>query len=275
MLGAALLVFREVLEAALVITIVLAATRGLPARGRWVAGGAVTGILGALVVALSTEKINEALDGVGQEMFNAAVLLIAVAMLAWHAIWMSQHGRELAARMKAVGEVVNRGERPPSALLLVVALAVLREGSELVLFMFGISANGSDPVGMLGGSALGLVSGALVGVLLYFGLLRIPMRHFFSATNGMILLLAAGMASQAAHYLIQADVLPQLGAQVWDTSAWLSNQSTIGSALKTLVGYDARPAGMQVVFYLATALLILTGMKLWGNPQSQVPAPSA
>mgnify|MGYP003557802171 CR=1 FL=1 len=117
MLAAALLVFREVLEAALVVTIVLAATRGLDGRGRWVASGVAAGVLGALLVALSAERIANAMEGVGQEIFNAGVLLAAVLMLAWHAIWMSHHGRELAAQMKSVGGSVGSGARPPSALL--------------------------------------------------------------------------------------------------------------------------------------------------------------
>ena len=268
MIEAALLVFREALEAALVITIVLAATRGVAQRGLWVSGGAAAGVAGAVVVALCAGLISEALGGVGQEVFNAAILIAAVLMLAWHAIWMAHHGRELAMQMKREGNAVATGARPPTALLLVVALAVLREGSEVVLFLFGISAGGVSPWSMGFGSALGLAAGALIGVLLYFGLLRIPMRHFFNATNWMILLLAAGMASQSARFLIQADVLPDLGAHWWDTSAILSNQSPLGGTLKTLVGYDATPAGMQVVFYLATALSILTGMKLWGTPRT-------
>ncbi len=262
MIESALLVFREALEAALVITIVLAATRGLARRGMWVSGGAAAGVLGAVIVALCAGRISESLDGVGQEMFNAGVLLAAVLMLAWHAIWMAQHGRELAAQMKAAGRDVVTGARPPTALLIVVALAVLREGSEVVLFLFGVSSGGVSAWSMGVGSMIGLAGGVVIGALLYFGLLRIPMRHFFSTTNWMILLLAAGMASQSARFLIQADVLPDLGAHWWDTSWLLSNQSTLGGTLKTLVGYDATPAGMQVVFYLATASLILLGMYL-------------
>ena len=93
------------------------------------------------------------------------------------------------------------------------------------------------------------------------------MRHFFTVTNWMILLLAAGMAAQAAGYLVQADVLPALGQKVWDTSGLLSTQSLLGETLKTLVGYDDRPAGIQVVFYFATAILIVVGMKVWGAPR--------
>src|SRR5690349_9912910 len=116
MFAALLLVFREVLEAALIVTIVLAVTRGVPGRGKWVLGGIAAGVVGAIVVALFAESIANAMEGMGQEVFNAGVLLLAVVMLAWHAIWMAQHGRELAAQMKAIGGAVAQRTRPPSVL---------------------------------------------------------------------------------------------------------------------------------------------------------------
>lgn len=265
MLATAILVFREVLEAALIISIVCAATRGLAGRGRWVSTGVVLGVAGAVLVALGAGRIADAAQGMGQELLNAAVLSAAVLMLAWHAIWMSRHGRELALQMKSVGAAVVEGSRPIKALMFVVALAVLREGSEVVLFLFGMGASGSGAGAMAAGAAIGLVAGAVVGVGLYYGLLGIPIRHFFTATNWMVLLLAAGLASQAAHYLIQADWLPALGDRVWDTSWLLSDHSLLGQTLRTLIGYDARPSGMQLLFYATTALLILMGMKTWGT----------
>jgi high-affinity iron transporter len=268
MFAALLLVFREVLEAALIVTIVLAVTRGLAGRGRWIVGGIVAGVLGAVVVALFTEQIAEAMEGVGQEVFNACVLLLAVLMLAWHAIWMSQHGRELAAQMKAVGGAVVAGTRPPSVLIAVVALAVLREGAEIVLFMYGLSAGGTSMAEQMIGGALGLVAGVALGALLYFGLLRIPLRHFFTVTNWMVVFLAAGMAGQAAAYLVQADLLPVLKPQMWDTSWLLTNHSDVGNAMRALIGYDAQPTGIQVLFWVATAVLIALGMKFLGKSKS-------
>lgn len=268
MLAALLLVFREVLEAALIVTIVLAVTRGVPGRGRWVLAGVAAGVAGAITVALFADGIANAMEGMGQEVFNAGVLLLAVAMLAWHAIWMSQHGRELAAQMKAIGGAVANHTRPPSVLIAVVALAVLREGSEVVLFMYGLSAGGTSSGAQAVGSALGLVAGVAVGALLYFGLLRIPMRHFFTVTNWMVVFLAAGMAGQAANYLVQADYLPALKQKMWDTSWLLTNQSDVGNAMRALVGYDAQPTGIQVAFWIGTAVLIALGMKFLGRPKA-------
>lgn len=265
MLATAILVFREVLEAALIISIVCAATRGLPGRARWVSAGVALGVAGAILLALGADSVTSAAQGMGQELVNAGILLAAVLMLAWHAIWMARHGRVLAQQMKRVGTAVGEGVQPVRALMVVIALAVLREGSEVVLFLYGMSIGGSSTAAIAGGGALGLVAGTAVGVALYYGLLGIPIRHFFAATNWMVLLLAAGLASQAAHYLIQADLLPTFGSRVWDTSWLLSNESLLGQSLRTLIGYDARPAGMQLLFYAATASLILIGMKTWGR----------
>ena len=100
MLGNLLLVFREVLEAALIISIVAAATRGVARRGAWIGSGIAAGVLGAVLVAFFAGAIADTMEGMGQEWFNAIVLLAAVAMIGWHVIWMSKHGRELAQQMK-------------------------------------------------------------------------------------------------------------------------------------------------------------------------------
>jgi high-affinity iron transporter len=269
-LGIAVLVFREVLEAALIVSVVFAATRGVPGRSRWIGTGIGAGVLGAVALAAFAGAIAEAVQGMGQELLDASVLFAAVAMIGWHAIWMASHGREMTAQMHALGSAVSVGRRPLTALMLVVALAVLREGSEVVLFLFAQAAGGSGWGDVAGGIALGVAGGCAVGLALYFGLLRIPIRHFFTATNWLLLLLAAGMASQAARFLVQADVLPSLAPQLWDTSSLLSDRSLLGQTLHALIGYDARPAGIQVLFYVVTGASIAIGMRLWGKPRKGV-----
>ena len=262
MLGNLILVFREVLEAALIISIVAAATRGVPARARWILAGIGLGVVGAAVVAAFAGAIGEAMSGMGQEWFNATVLLAAVVMIGWHVVWMSRHARELTLHMKAVGSDVTHGKRPMTALLVVIALAVLREGSEVVLFGYGLVASGSSIADLVLGGGLGLVLGTALGFALYFGLLTIPVRHFFSATNALLVLLAAGLASSAAGKLVQADVLPALVDPLWDSSALLTDDSLLGQTLHILVGYTAQPSGMQMVFYALTAVALLVGMRL-------------
>jgi high-affinity iron transporter len=270
MLATAIIVFREVLEAALIVGIVLAASRGVPRRSLWVGGGIVGGVLGASIVAGCAEAIAAAVNGVGQELFNATILFTAVAMLGWHNIWMNRHGRELAASAGGLGRAVAGGSRPLYALGVVCGIAVLREGSEIVLFLYGIAiASGVGALAMLAGGALGLIGGVAIGTLIYFGLLAIPMKRLFTVTSWLILLLAAGMASQGAAFLMQANLLPAFGNGLWNTSSILGERSVLGTLLHVLIGYSAQPAGIQVVFYLTTLLVIGGLMRLL----RRVPAP--
>jgi len=273
MIANLIIVFREVLEAALIIGIVAAATRGVRNRALWIGSGLALGLVGAVLVAFSAEAIAGALSGMGQEWFNACVLLAAVVMIGWHVVWMARHGKELALHMKSVGGAVSEGQRPMTALLIVVALAVLREGSEVVLFGYGLYAGGSPMDDLLLGGALGILLGVMVGFALYFGLLKIPMRHFFGATNGLLILLAAGMASSAAGFLVQADVLPALANPLWNSSWLLSDQSLLAQTLHVLIGYSAQPSGMQMVFYAATVVLLVTGMRVFRLPATPFAAP--
>ena len=278
MLATLLIVFREVIEAGLIVGIVLAATRSVPGRGLWVSYGILGGIAGACVVAAFASSISAAMEGVGQELFNVAILLAAVLMLTWHNVWMARHGHQIAMQMKDVGEAVAAGRRSLAALSIVVGIAVLREGSEIVLFLYGIAISGSDTMTtMAAGGLLGLILGVAVGAVTYFGLLRIPNRHLFAITGWLIALLAAGMASQAVAFLQQAQVVTSFTQVIWDTSGFISDGSMMGKVLHTLIGYTARPTGMQFMVYFATLAGIFTLMRLFGHAphRSRIAAPIA
>jgi len=272
MLASALIVFREVFEAGLILGIVLSATRGLAGRAGWVTGGVLGGLLGGCLVALFAGAIGDALQGSGQEVFNAAILLVAAVMLGGHNVWMARHGREMAGEMKALGRSVSDGSRTLLALAVVVGVAILREGSEVVLFLYGLAAGGEGSTALLGGCVLGLLGGGAVAALLYRGLVSIPTQRLFRVTNVMLSLLAAGMAAQAAGFLIQAGLLPDWGAQVWDSSAVLDEKSIVGRALHALVGYTDRPAGLQLAVYGATLAALLVAGRAAAPQRARQPA---
>jgi high-affinity iron transporter len=259
MLGALIIVFREVIEAGLIVGIVLAVTRGVPGRGRWVTAGVLMGTLGAGLLAVFAETIADAMAGAGQEMLNASVLGTAVVMLMWHNLWMASHGQEMAASMAAVGKAVTAGQRPMAALAMVVGLATLREGSEVVLFLYGVVASGASAFSLLVGGLLGLAAGAAFTALTYYGLLAIPARHIFAVTTVLITLLAAGMAAQAVQFLDAAGLINVLGQRLWDSSSWLPQDSIIGRLLHTLIGYTDRPTELQLIAYVAT-LAVMTAL---------------
>lgn len=270
MLAALIIVFREVIEAGLVIGIVLATARGVHGRVAWVGLGVLGGVAGACLVAAFAGVLGEAFAGPGQDLFNAAVLIVAVLMLGWHNVWMARHGRVIAAEAKAVGDAVVAGSRPMTALAVVVGIAVLREGVEVLLFLYGIAVSGGETfAAMAAGGALGLLLGGALTALMYFGLLRIPARYLFSVTSGLIALLASGMAAQAVAFLQVAGVVTVLPRTVWDTSNVLADSSLFGKALNTLVGYNDQPTMLQLVVYLATLASILTLMRLLGTTRRQ------
>jgi high-affinity iron transporter len=263
MLATLIIVFREIIEAGLIVGIVLAASKGVARRGLWVSYGVAGGVAGAALVAVFAGRIASLFHGNGQEFFDASVLLLAVCMLTWHNVWMSGHGRAMAKEMKDIGTAVSTGERSLAALAIVVGIAVLREGSEVVLFLYGIaSQGGTTQSGMLLGGALGLAAGAAVSALMYYGLLAIPAHRLFSVTAGLITLLAAGMAAQAVLFIQQAGYMEVLTSTVWDTSWLLPQETILGRLLHTLIGYSDTPNGAQLLAYATTALVIF-GLMRW------------
>jgi high-affinity iron transporter len=263
MLASLIIVFREVFEAGLIVGIVLAATRGIARRGVFIAGGVGAGVIGAALVAAFAGALSDALAGRGQEVFNAAILSLAVVMLGWHNLWMASHGREMAREMKAMGHAVAAGDKSLVAMAMVVAIAVLREGAEVVLFLYGIAASSGEgwPLLIVGG-VVGIALGAAVSCLLYLGLVAIPVHRLFTVTSWLIALVAAGMAGQAAAILAGIDLIPSWGYQLWDTSWLLPQDSLAGRALHALVGYSDRPMGVQLAAYLATLATLAIGARL-------------
>ena len=268
MLVSLILVFREAMEAGLIVGIVLAASAGVRGRTRWVASGIAAGMAGACLVAAFAGALSNAFEGTGQEVFTAGILLFAVAMLTWHVVWMSHHGQQMAAEFRQIGKEVQLGQRSLFALAVVVAVAVLREGAEVVLFLYGVVvASHTGVVSLVTGGVAGLVLAAAMSWMLYRGLLAIPLHKLFKVTNGLIALLAAGMAGQAAAVLHTADILPGWGEQLWNTSFILEDKSILGKALHALIGYSARPSGIQVAAWAGTLAVLMVLSRMIGRPQ--------
>jgi high-affinity iron transporter len=264
MLASLIIVFREAIEAGLIVGIVLAVTVGVAGRRRWMIAGIAAGVAGAILVAVFADVLSNSLAGIGQEVFNASILAVAVVMLAWHNIWMARHGRELAAQTKEIGKAVAAGSRSLAALAVVVGVAVLREGSEVALFLYSLTLSGGTSMWeLLAGGVAGLLLGCVVSALMFFGLVNIPARYLFGVTTTLITFLAAGLAAQSVVFLQQAGLVTALEGTVWDTSWLLSDTSLIGRALHTLVGYTDQPSGMQVVVYAITLSVIFFFTRLF------------
>jgi high-affinity iron transporter len=263
LIGALIIVFREVIEAGLIVGIVLAVTQGVTGRVGYIAGGMVAGLAGAGLVAVFAGTLASLLEGSGQEVFNASILIVAALMLTWHNVWMARHGREMAQDLKHVGAEVQSGTRSLLALAVVIGVAVLREGSEVVLFLYGVVvSSGETGWQILLGSALGLALGVGLSFITFAGLVRIPLKHLFRVTGVLIAFMAAGMTAQSVAFLEQADIATVMGRAVWNTSVMLPDRSILGRILHTLFGYTDRPTELQLLVYVTALITIFALMKV-------------
>lgn len=270
MLSTAIIIFREMLEISLIVGMMLAATRGLSGRLPWIFGGFGLGIAGAGVLAVGTQAISSAMEGVGQELLNAAILFAAATMIGWTALWMRKHAREMSAHMRKIGHDVASGALPHYSLTLVIGLAMLREGAEIALFINGMLLSDQGAASIALGSAIGVVLGSVCGVMLYFGLIKLTTRKMLSLTTNLLLLLVAGMVSQGVGFLTAAGYFSDFTAIVWDSSWLLPDSSLLGKGLHGLIGYSAKPMEIQVIFYAATLALLIATIR-WTDRKTMVP----
>ncbi|RIL11483.1 MAG: hypothetical protein DCC75_02260 [Proteobacteria bacterium] len=275
MISFAIIVFREALEIALVLSILLAGTRGVAGRAAWIWIGVVAGLIGSVGVAISTERISEMLEGFGQEVFNATILITAALLIGTTVVWMKRHAKEITMHLREVGLQVSCGKKPLTVLAVVVALTILRDGTEIVLLAQGILVSAQNYMQLVAGGLIGLIAGTAVGAAIYLGIIRSATRHIFEITSWMLIALCAGMVSQGVALLAAADILPSLVQPLWDTSAVLSDHSIIGKTLHVMFGYAARPSGMQALCYVLTVLLLGASMHRFGRVAVRVPSQTA
>jgi len=267
-ISALVIVFREMLEMALVLGVLLAATKGVPGSRRWIGMGGLVGAGGAILFAVFMDEVENSFTGNGEFLLNAGLLMLASILIAWTVIWMSEHGREIAARMRHVGQSVIAGDSPKTALAMVSMAAVMREGGEGVFFLFGAAQSVQDDgFSILLGGFLGVVSGALVGYVIYRGLVRIPLKYVFGVIGWIMILLSAGMASQAVQNLVTIGALPPLMDPIWDSSGWLPQSSFIGEILHVMIGYTDQPSGMQMLIF-SLALIVIAALNRYVRTRS-------
>ncbi len=260
MLKIAIIVFREVLEIALVISILISATKGVVGRKKWIVGGVVLGVFGATLLAIFTDNISQSFQGSGQELFNGLVLLASAAMISWTVLWMKKYGKKISDNLKQFGLEVIKGDKSLISLMMVVFFSVLREGSEIVLFSYGYFVTGDDIFSLILGGFIGLGCGLAVGLALYFGLIRVLGRHFFSVTSWILVFLAAGMVSESIAFLSNGGFISEIIYPLWDTTAFISEETILGKILNVLLGYVAKPSAAQLIGYLLTLSLLIIGL---------------
>ncbi len=261
MLQITIVVFREILEVALILGILSAATKEISGRSKWILSGLGLGIIASIILAFFTDNISNGLDGMGQEFFNGLILLAAAFMISWTIIWMQKHARSISGELKRLSSSIREGKKPLYVLLIVVFLSTLREGTEIVLFTYSYYISQTPIYDIILGLAVGALFGIAVGFTLYLGILKAFGKYFFIATTWLLVFLAAGIAAQGIGFWINADLVPSLGNPIFDISEILPQSSIFGKFLHMFFGYLDRPAGAQLIIYLTNLILLIYWLK--------------
>jgi high-affinity iron transporter len=253
----AIVIFREFLEIAILLGIVLAATKSLRGRSRYIIAGVLAGVVGASLLAFFTTQLAVAFGGFGDEIFDVGVILLTVFVLGWTAIWMRGYSSQVKEEISLLASRIEKGNAHKVILTLIVAGTIFREGSEVVLFIYSFSSSQSlSGDQYLLGFAIGALGGLIVGSALYMGLLKFAGRYIFKVCFVLLIFIAAGLAAEAAGILTSTGFINVLTQQAWDSSWLIADQSIVGKLFKILVGYESKPNLMQLIFYSSTIAIL-------------------
>src|SRR5437667_4758339 len=265
--GTFIVTLREAFEAALLLGIVYTYLDKIGCRREWryVTGGAVLGLVASLALGVAVSVFSGPLFDLGPDLVAAGVIFLAVGLLTWHAWWMRRHARSLRGELQARIATAHASRRA-WMVGLIAFTGVFREGSETVLFLWGLVSQATAGLGWgsVVGGFFGVGTAAVLGCAIFRGSRRVSLARFFAVTTVLLLFLAAGLASSGVGRLQGLGVLP-LSLPVWDTSRLLDDQGLVGSFLSGLVGYRARPTAYEVAAYLT--YLVIAGVVLFGPPR--------
>ncbi|MDQ7977757.1 FTR1 family protein [Paraburkholderia sp. SARCC-3016] len=267
-------VWRESVEALLVVGILYAwlkngdenARRGLPYL--WAGVGA--GVLAAIALGAALVGFTEVLSGDAQDYFQTAIVLIACVLIVQMVLWMKKHGRTLKRDME---QSLQKSTQDANwwGITLLVTLAIAREGSETVIFLYGVGfgQSGHVPVSQSLAALIGLALAFLTFYVLQLGGKVFSWRLFFRVTEIMLLFLGAGLFETGVDKLIDKEFLPTIVDQVWNSSWLLDDSSTFGSLVATLTGYRAHPALMNLIAYAVYWAVVYLLMRRAQRPLAQ------
>jgi high-affinity iron transporter len=241
LVNSVIIILREVLEAALIISVLLAISQQLKISRKWLFFALLIGLAGASVYATYIEIVSMAMEGVGQEVVNASLHLLIygfIVMLIF-SIKDRAYYRYLVLAMASC-----------------VAMAIIREGSEIVIYIGGFISSPELFVSVSIGSIIGAGIGISIGVFFYYLIASLSLNNGVRFGLLLLILIAGGMILQATQLLIQADLI--ISQQpLWDSSSLISERSLIGQLLYALLGYEATPTPIQIFCYIASLILMI------------------
>lgn len=266
-----LVTLREGVEMALILAILLGYLRSIDQKERFPAIWAGVGLAAAICIAIGIglELASRSMDKRLVEAFEGFAMIFAVLVLTGMALWMRRQSAGISSELRQqVNKALNRGSM--TALVLLAATSIGREGLETVLFLFAGSTNSSSGLSFWMGGVLGFGVAALIGAGIYQGSSRVPLKPFFTVSGVVVLVLAAGLLANSVVKLYEAALITDLGSRPWDTEALISITSTPGKFLNTLLGYDSAPSMLQIGLYWG--YLVVAGAAFFLLPRRQ-PAP--
>jgi len=262
MLSIAIVIFREFFEISIIMTVLLLATEKIKKRQKYIWLGILIGVAGSLLLAIFTNKLTDLAGGYGQEIVNIMILSLAVFMIGWTVMWMKNESVKFSKAVFETGKMIEVGNKHKIILSLLIASAIFREGSEIVLFVSGALTSEKPDFSFFTSIFLGGISGLAFGLLFYLGIIKFALKYIFSFTSLLLILFGSSLSSQIAKNLIQADFCTILSAPLWDSSWLISNNSVIGQILYNAIGYNAHPSGLELSFYVVT-LAVMLSLKRW------------
>ncbi len=244
------------MEIALLIGIVSAVTKPLPKSGIYIVLGIIIGTLCAALFAFFVKAVSVSFMGEGDEILDSSIILLTAAAIIWTIVWMQDYGRKVKKNLTDLSAKIECGDKGSTVLVTVVAAAVFREGMEIILYVYSIASAKKieDMDRYLLSLLLGSGAGFLFGTVIYWGLVNFAGKYIFKISSALLAFTAAGLAAEAAGILVSSGLVTSFSEPLWDSSFLISGSSFTGKCLKAIVGYDPKPEGLQLIFYL-TALI--------------------
>lgn len=258
----AIVIFRECLEIALLLGVIAAITKPIKNSRHFIIAGVLAGVVASSIFAFFVKSLTQVLDGFGDEIFDAGIILLTAVIISWTCVWMQGYNRKIRRNIDELSNKISSGNASKMMLVMVVATTIMREGVEILLYVYSISSAENISINDYGyGLFIGAMSGFLVGAIVYKGLIIFAGRYIFKISTILLILIAAGLASEGAGILTSAGVIELYADQLWDSSWVVSDMSIIGKLLNITIGYDSKPNGMQLIFYFSTIFITLVMIK--------------
>ena len=275
MLPSYLLSLREGIEAALIIGIVLGALRQMRrtdlSSNVWM--GVISAFILSILAGVLLTTLGLSFEGPTEQIFEGLTMLLAAGVLTWMIFWMSRQARNIKGELEnGVHKAVFEGGK--HGMFALAFLAVLREGIELALFLVA-SVFASDVQQTLIGAFLGLGTAILLGWSLFATTVRLDLRRFFQVTGFLLILFAAGLVAHGVHEFNEAGVIPVVIEHVWNVNPILDENTTLGSMLMALFGYNGNPSLTEVLAYFAYYVAIFFGLRLADRRMNRTVQPQA